>query len=96
MKTIQQRLQSRISKRRNAIRFIEEDIATAKATRAIAVGLASIFDSDVNITELNHEIYTNRQIVKAMADDQRLDKRIKQVINTVNDTRRFYDMPEVE
>lgn len=80
MKTITQRLQSRISKRRNAIRCIEEDVAILKiqrhATRELDLG-----DFGANIiANLNETLRDAREFVKNLADDQKLDKRLKNIV----------------
>lgn len=99
MKTIQQRLQSRISKRRNFIRFVEEDIRELKAVRKGAYLLSELFgyeyDSEQRI-HIDETIYKQRQIANRLAEDQKLDKRLKGIVGTINWTRRIdFDLPEL-
>ena len=81
-KTIEQRLQSRLSKRRNAIRRVEYDIEELQLKRALVRACTRMYDYFPNFlgcseVELNHKIKNLRDIAKDMADDQRLDKTLK-------------------
>jgi translation initiation factor 2 alpha subunit (eIF-2alpha) len=78
MKTIDQRLQSRISKRRNFIRFMEEDVAYKKASRHAIRGLELDFDHVIH--SLNEKIHEERKTLKQLADDQKLDKQLKNIM----------------
>lgn len=81
MKTIDQRLQSRISKRRNFIRFMEEDVAYKKASRHAIRGLDLDFDHIPHVIHsLNEKIHEGRKTLKQLADDQKLDKQLKNIM----------------
>lgn len=91
MKTIEQRLQSRISKRRNFIRTIEQDVAMLKSRRKAIRDLDLGFDSVVY--SLSNDIFGGKVLIRQLADDQRLDKRLKVLVGEIESNRRFYDLP---
>jgi hypothetical protein len=68
LKTIQQRLQSRISSRRNFIRQVEADVVTTKFYFRNSVGEKR--------HELRQEVAAMKANVRMLADDQRLDKTL--------------------
>lgn len=82
MKTLHQRLQSRISKRRNFIRAEEETLNTLKTQRIVCRKLLAdlSLEDSFGLSGLNEEIYTLRNELKGLADDQRLDKQLKNLI----------------
>lgn len=92
MKTIQQRLQSRISRRRNFIRYEEEVLATMKQQRRNVRNCSDLFGVKFPTDDLIEKINGVRDELKGLADDQRLDKRIKQVLSEQDSIRRFYGL----
>ena len=80
MKTIQQRLQSRISRRSTAIRHVEADVALLKRQRQTARDLDMGFLTDGTVENINDTLYDARILIKGLADDQRLDKQLKNVL----------------
>jgi hypothetical protein len=92
MKTIQQRLQSRIAKRRNFIRFVEDDMAGNKesraAVRALDLGFDHVCDS------LTVKIAEQRRTIKILAEDQKLDKALSRIVLGVNQNRRYYGLSD--
>ena len=80
MKTITQRLQSRISKRRNVIRQVEQDVAVLKTQRHMIREL-NLGDYGYSVVaNLNETLRDAREFVKNLADDQKLDKRLKNIV----------------
>lgn len=94
MKTIQQRLQSRISLRRNSIRAVESSIQSLRQQRTF---VRKMLDGESNdfLDGLSEELYMQRELVKALADDQKLDKALKNLVTGVNVERRYYELTEL-
>lgn len=78
MKTIHQRLQSRISKRRNFIHHCEVEVAIIKARRQAIADIDLGFEEIVD--NLSDQLGQARGIVRELAGDQKLDK---QLLNTL-------------
>lgn len=75
MKSIHSRLQSRLSLRRNFIRLVEEDVAVLVAARR------GLRDMGYDIGEHIYQSISNcRATIKSLADDQRLDKELKNIV----------------
>ena len=91
-KTIEQRLQSRISRRRNFIRFMEDSVAGDKASRLVIkeldLGFEHVADS------LSKKIAESKRLISGLADDQRLDKALKNMVVMVNTNRRHYGLSD--
>lgn len=79
MKSIQQRLQSRISRRRNAIRAVEQDVSVMVTRKRAMREMGFTRDNEVMYI-VNETITEARGIVKVMANDQRLDKQLASVV----------------
>lgn len=90
-KTIQQRLQSRIAKRRNFIRFMEEDMAGNKSSRTFIRELDGF--SHV-VTSLTEKIAEQRVALKTLAEDQKLDKAIGRIVLGLSQQRRHYGLSD--
>lgn len=90
MKSIQQRLQSRISLRRNHIRMLEDSLAEVKAERTRlnnSLSYSSILKTDVEYAEtleqwmfLNEVVRDARKLIQAVGKDQKLDKDLHTLI----------------
>lgn len=80
MKTIPQRLQSRISKRRNLIRHVENDVAVMKTQRHTIRSLDIGPDAYGIMSELGFGISNGRKLVSELADDQKLDKQLSFIL----------------
>ena len=76
MKSIHSRLQSRLSLRRNFIHQVEEDVALLVNTRRL---LRVAFDMEGEAI-FRDQINYHRATIKALADDQRLDKQLKNIV----------------
>lgn len=95
MKTIQQRLQSRISKRRNAIRKVESDVSLL-VSEGRAMRALDYDRDDYGYIGVVESIREGKHLIRHLADDQKLDKRIKNVITQINCERQhFYELPEL-
>ena len=84
MKSIHSRLQSRLSLRRNFIHQVEEDVAMLVNTRR---HLRAAFDMEGDADILRDQINYHRATIKALAEDQRLDKQLKNIV--VSDERQW-------
>lgn len=82
MKTIHQRLQSRISHRRNAIRVVETDVAIMSRRRS------EFLEAGFDMTETFHGA---RRLIRELAADQKLDKQLANVLTGVARQRRPSD-----
>jgi hypothetical protein len=92
MKTIQQRLQSRISKRRNFIRFVEENVADDKASRH-AIRVLDL-DFDHVCESLSENIINGKKIIREAAADQKLDKQLAGIVLGLSQRRRHYGLSD--
>lgn len=95
MKTLHQRLQSRISRRRNFIRREEDVLAALKQQRRNIRLAASLMGIEIDMDGINEEIDDLRGELRMLSDDQRLDKKLKSVITEQDTLRRFYDLPNL-
>lgn len=88
MKTLQQRLQSRISLRRNHIRMLEDSLAEVKAERQrlyakldLAPMQTDEFDATLeNVLFLRQVERDGREVIKTVAQDQKLDKELHHLV----------------
>lgn len=91
--SIQSRLQSRISKRRNTIRMIEEDVFELKNTRKVLDSIG--YDRDEEpLMSVREGIFQGRKLVNELAEDQRLDKALKNIVTLTNANRRYYGLSD--
>lgn len=88
---IHSRLQSRISKRRNLIRQVETDVAVLKVRRREVAQIADSFSNGQEVLHaFNENLRDARRFVNELADDQRLDKRLKNMIVANDRHIRFF------
>lgn len=89
MKTIPQRLQSRISKRRNLIRHVENDVAVMKTQRHTIRSLDIGPEAYGILCDLGFGISDGRKLVSELADDQKLDKQLSGMLTAAQQRVRY-------
>lgn len=96
MKTIQQRLQSRISRRRNVIRECEEEVSMlVQQRRWLREEGTGEEGADVrDFRYLNAEVREAKQFIASMADNQKLDKQLAGIVLGLSQTRRHYGLSD--
>lgn len=92
-KTIQQRLQSRIAKRRNLIRAVEEEVAMVSQQRRFMREDGALRD-DPGYVFISNEAFEGRKFIKGLAADQKLDKQLSNLVTLTNSTRRHYGLSD--
>lgn len=91
--SIQRRLQSRISKRRNAIYRIEQDVALM-VTNKRAMRDAGIDRDDYGYTGVVEGINEGKHLIKYLASDQKLDKQLASIVLGLSQQRRHYGLSD--
>jgi tRNA uridine 5-carbamoylmethylation protein Kti12 len=98
MKTIMQRLQSRVSLRRNNIRALEESVTDIK-TRMAQLNRTIQEATDPDEFEAGVEEYMSlrqlskqmRQVIQVVAKDQKLDKDLMNMMLYADNLSRFFE-----
>jgi hypothetical protein len=88
MKTIESRLQSRISRRRNVIRDAEDEVSMLVQRRKWLQE-----DGDAPYAEhafVTDSVKEGRKFISTLADDQKLDKKLKIIVGAYSYNRRLY------